>query len=471
MGAGASSVPAPEFTNSAQIEVYEALKHRYEAEGEGKSDAEKSTLLSSLRSEYDAFVHRGDAEHHAAIVIGDVVHAPVDGMFFEGVVNHIEDGVATVDFGDHDIQPCPLAQCRRVLAWSALEVGDEVSVAETGTDLKFLGVITEVALDEEGRPYYGVAYEGEADNPERDVAHDRVRKMRSVRSTAVKRWKEAFHAVMAIHAFSMPLLGGGGGSKSPRSVLACAVEHHGGNDHDHDEICPSTLKDMKGFVIGDIVTCRPEDGCMWFEGVIQDLDPVHGAALVHLADEGNGEDVWVPVADVARVHHWDALEIGDRVEASPLTESLWYPAVVIEVCHEGGDEDTLEYTVQYTSPDDEVDHGHREDDEHEIEHHLPPSKVRKIQSARSMKNVERMKFGVRMVGCMRAFKLSAGPAAGKLAGAVLDHHHDDPSSPRSTIAKPPSAAADAKADASDVAEDKHAKEGAAAPADDAKGAK
>ena len=124
MGAGASSVPKLELTDPAEIEVYERLKERYESEGEGKDDDEKTQLLTALRGEYDNFVHHTKEENHSTVVIGDVVLAPVDGMFFEGVVNHIEDGVATVDFGEHDIQPCPLELCRRVLAWNALEEGD-----------------------------------------------------------------------------------------------------------------------------------------------------------------------------------------------------------------------------------------------------------------------------------------------------------------------------------------------------------
>jgi len=117
-------------------------------------------------------------------------------------------------------------------------------------------------------------------------------------------------------------------------------------------------------------------------------------------------------AQIAKKFHWHTLEVGDRVEAQPRDEALWYSAIVLEVTRSLCD-GHLEYTVQYTDEhhhnDDDEHHGHGhpgEDDEHEIEHHLPPAKLRKVQSGRSLTNVQRFKLAGRMVSAMRAFRAS-----------------------------------------------------------------
>jgi len=120
----------------------------------------------------------------------------------------------------------------------------------------------------------------------------------------------------------------------------------------------------------------------------------------------------VPLDAIAKKFHWHTLEVGDRVEAQPRDEALWYSAIVLEVTRSLCD-GHLEYTVQYTDEhhhnDDDEHHGHGhpgEDDEHEIEHHLPPAKLRKVQSGRSLTNVQRFKLAGRMVSAMRAFRAS-----------------------------------------------------------------
>lgn len=106
------------------------------------------------------------------------------------------------------------------------------------------------------------------------------------------------------------------------------------------------------------------------------------------------------------------LSDGHDAQAQPRDEALWYSAIVLEVTRSLCD-GHLEYTVQYTDEhhhnDDDEHHGHGhpgEDDEHEIEHHLPPAKLRKVQSGRSLTNVQRFKLAGRMVSAMRAFRAS-----------------------------------------------------------------
>ncbi|KAH8091165.1 hypothetical protein JL720_6050 [Aureococcus anophagefferens] len=504
MGAGASAKEAPlESSDPEEQAIYARLKARYDGESPALgSDVERDALYATLKKEYDQWLSDGHDAHPHAISAGDVVQAPVDGLYFEGVVTHVDAEGAHVDFGDHDIQVVDAGACRRVLSWSVLEVGDTVQVREEHSHLLFLGTVDAVNFGDEGEPprrkrpaewtrepRYDVAYDGEAD-VEADVAPSRVRKVRSARSTAVKRWKEAFHAVVACHAFnraSLPFAAVGG-----RDAIKCAIDHHhgpGDDDAHHGDddkavedtpVSPRATAFVGGepLVVGDIVTCRPPGEDLWCEGVVTDADAKRGRALIHITNEDTeehaGKDLWVPLdaaggraeadrrsrarqpnvaararrrgavgsrdartrrarapsaprgtrrdaaaaatvrgrAQIAKKFHWHTLEVGDRVEAQPRDEALWYSAIVLEVTRSLCD-GHLEYTVQYTDEhhhnDDDEHHGHGhpgEDDEHEIEHHLPPAKLRKVQSGRSLTNVQRFKLAGRMVSAMRAFRAS-----------------------------------------------------------------
>ncbi|EGB11005.1 hypothetical protein AURANDRAFT_62237 [Aureococcus anophagefferens] len=445
MGAGASAKEAPlESSDPEEQAIYARLKARYDGESPALgSDVERDALYATLKKEYDQWLSDGHDAHPHAISAGDVVQAPVDGLYFEGVVTHVDAEGAHVDFGDHDIQVVDAGACRRVLSWSVLEVGDTVQVREEHSHLLFLGTVDAVNFGDEGEPprrkrpaewtrpakrlqlgepRYDVAYDGEAD-VEADVAPSRVRKVRSARSTAVKRWKEAFHAVVACHAFnraSLPFAAVGG-----RDAIKCAIDHHhgpGDDDAHHGDddkavedtpVSPRATAFVGGepLVVGDIVTCRPPGEDLWCEGVVTDADAKRGRALIHITNEDTeehaGKDLWI-----AKKFHWHTLEVGDRVEAQPRDEALWYSAIVLEVTRSLCD-GHLEYTVQYTDEhhhnDDDEHHGHGhpgEDDEHEIEHHLPPAKLRKVQSGRSLTNVQRFKLAGRMVSAMRAFRAS-----------------------------------------------------------------
>ena len=415
MGAGASTVPL-ESTDPEEIQLYSRLKERYDAETkEMTTESEKEAVYQTLKREYDQWLSEGhDADPHV-ITVGDVVQAPVDGLYFEGVVTHVGDpeGTASIDFGDHDIQTVAEADCRRVLAWSVLEIGDTVEVKEDGSALQFMGEIVGVNIGARGEPRYSVAFHGEEDAPEHDVRPGRVRKVRSARSTAVKRWKEAFHAVVAVHAFNRAHLKALSGRKTILPVVKCAIDHHHGpGDEDLDLESKADEEDHEpdvGLTVGDIVTAQPEGECLWFEGVVVAIEAANERVLVHLTnedlDEHAGEDVWCPLDKIAKVFSWDTLEVGDVVKAQPLHETLWYNAIVLEVVRSQCD-GHLEYTVQYTNEhDDHHGHGHPDEDEdHEVEHHLPPAKLRKVQSGRSITNKARWKLGGRMVAVMRAFQ-------------------------------------------------------------------
>ena len=163
MGAGASALPVEQLTDPAEIELYKKLQARYDAEiGECVTEEAKHELVTSLRKEYDDRVLSTTMLDHAAITVGDVVQAPVEGLFYEGVVNSIDGMVCTVDFGDEDCQQVLLDVCRRVLAWHTIEVNDEVKVRDTQSDLEFVGHVTGVTSGPMG-PVYEVKYDQDDD--------------------------------------------------------------------------------------------------------------------------------------------------------------------------------------------------------------------------------------------------------------------------------------------------------------------
>ena len=200
MGAGASAIPVDQLTNPAERALYDKLKAQYDAEvGSCETDTEKAMLMKKMRQQYDEQVLSTTMEDHAAIQCGDVVQAPVEGMFYEGVVIAINGMMCTVDFGEDDVQSVLLDVCRRVLAWHTIEVGDEVKVRDVDSALEFVGHVTQVTTGPVG-PVYEVKYD-ETDEVEKHIAPDRLRKVKSARSSAIKRWHKAYTVIVAAHAF------------------------------------------------------------------------------------------------------------------------------------------------------------------------------------------------------------------------------------------------------------------------------
>jgi len=145
MGAGASAIPVDQLTDPKERALYDKLKAQYDEEvASCETDTAKAMLMKKLRQQYDEQVLSTTMEDHAAIQCGDVVQAPVEGMFYEGVVIAINGMMCTVDFGDDDVQSVLLDVCRRVLAWHTIEVGDEVKVRDVDSALEFVGHVTNV---------------------------------------------------------------------------------------------------------------------------------------------------------------------------------------------------------------------------------------------------------------------------------------------------------------------------------------
>ena len=173
MGAGASAIPVEQLTDPKERALYDKLKAQYDAEVEScETDTAKAMLMKKLRQQYDEQVLSTTMEDHAAIQCGDVVQAPVEGMFYEGVVIAINGMMCTVDFGDDDVQQVLLDVCRRVLAWHTIEVGDEVKVRDVDSALEFVGHVTNVTTGPVG-PVYEVKYD-ETDEVEKHIAPGRL---------------------------------------------------------------------------------------------------------------------------------------------------------------------------------------------------------------------------------------------------------------------------------------------------------
>ena len=203
MGAGASAIPVDQLTDPKERALYNKLKAQYDAEVEScDTDTAKAMLMKRLRQQYDQEVLSTTMEDHAAIQCGDVVQAPVEGMFYEGVVIAINGMMCTVDFGEDDVQSVLLDVCRRVLAWHTIEVGDEVKVRDVDSALEFVGHVTNVTTGPVG-PVYEVKYDAddESGEVEKHIAPDRLRKVKSARSSAIKRWHKAYTVIVAAHAF------------------------------------------------------------------------------------------------------------------------------------------------------------------------------------------------------------------------------------------------------------------------------
>ena len=191
---------SPQIGGPAERALYDKLKAQYDAEVEScDTDTAKAMLMKKLRQQYDQEVLSTTMEDHAAIQCGDVVQAPVEGMFYEGVVIAINGMMCTVDFGEDDVQSVLLDVCRRVLAWHTIEVGDEVKVRDVDSALEFVGHVTQVTTGPVG-PVYEVKYD-ETDEVEKHIAPDRLRKVKSARSSAIKRWHKAYTVIVAAHAF------------------------------------------------------------------------------------------------------------------------------------------------------------------------------------------------------------------------------------------------------------------------------
>lgn len=158
---------------------------------------------------------RDESTYMLSLKVGDVVKVKDSGFFFEGVVMLIEDGRATVNFGDdvtsddpNDIEKVfPVEDCFLVMSGLEMEEFDRVEVNTFGK-LYCQGVITAIHrrfISSES--IVEVTYDVRMDNDddvedmEYDVHPGRIRKLMSHRVSAAERWKRGGAKVAAALAF------------------------------------------------------------------------------------------------------------------------------------------------------------------------------------------------------------------------------------------------------------------------------
>lgn len=267
--------------------------------------------------------------------VGDIVKAKVDGMFFEGVVNGRDEAAVVVDFGNGDVQSVDAAQCVRIKSWQAVETGDVVHVREERGYNNYVATVVQVSMDvDTGDVLYAVDY-GD-DDREGNVRADRIRKLASERST-LGRWKSAVSVVTAANAFRS-------GIKAKQGAL-----------------------DVFRWKIGDVVLVGRQ------EGIIEQIEIPGRGCLLYVADSDDAE--WTQPDNLERIRRWDAVEVGDRVQARPKGERLWFDAIVDDIASDGPSGRTT-YVVRWTDVDDDA-----KDDE-ALERGVPPWCIRKVQSKR-----------------------------------------------------------------------------------------
>lgn len=134
------------------------------------------------------------------IDVGDIVKAkpPGSSLYFEGVVVDIDGDNISVDYGDA-VESVRRKDCYVVLSGFELEVGDIVEIKPSGMSLYFRGTI--LHFNENGT--VDVKMDGDdADDIERNVSTENIRKVMTHRQLAVFRWKKSVMTIEAANAFT-----------------------------------------------------------------------------------------------------------------------------------------------------------------------------------------------------------------------------------------------------------------------------
>jgi hypothetical protein len=138
-----------------------------------------------------------DAE---AFKIGDVVKAssPGENMKFEGIAVAIMADSLLVDFGD-DEEPvlCYIKDCQRILNGMVLEVDDVVQCKLQGSALLFIGKVVIANID----GTYDIGY-NDSDEIDENVPLESLRKIKSGRSSAIKKFRKGVNTMIAARTFS-----------------------------------------------------------------------------------------------------------------------------------------------------------------------------------------------------------------------------------------------------------------------------
>lgn len=129
---------------------------------------------------------------------GDIVRVYDSGRYREGVIfDMISDKNVMVDFGDNT-GSFAVANCKLILKGEDFEIGDKVEMQIPDTALYCLGEILTVNHD----GTMDIKMDGDdAEDIERSVRRNSVRKVMTKRSLARDRWRRASLIVVASNAF------------------------------------------------------------------------------------------------------------------------------------------------------------------------------------------------------------------------------------------------------------------------------
>lgn len=224
MGAGASAGPLTEKEEKFFAEMKHAYENEYKLhktgdkihdrdpvdffkmkidsfmESQAKDEEKKDDI--GAKPEAKRIISRAPSCVESAPVyyVGDIVKAKVDGMLFEGVVIHYgeDDETLDVDFGD-DIETVSIANCSLVMSGLDFEVGDFVQARTKDSPLYCHGKILKIHHD----GTFDILFDGDSDDDvERGLPHEFVRKHKTGRDLAKKRWHRARAMLSTVRAFS-----------------------------------------------------------------------------------------------------------------------------------------------------------------------------------------------------------------------------------------------------------------------------
>ena len=222
MGAAASSSGA--HFSDREEKFFETMQEAYEKEykpqvAENKLNKEQSIKFftekvnSFVESEPKAEEKRTPARpliHKRAssiqpppsFYVGDIVKAKVDGMMFEGVVvsNGNENVYHTVevDFGD-DVEEVQIDNCSLVMSGLDFEVNDLVQARTEDSVMYCNGKLLHINFD----GTMDILFDGDdEEDVEKNIPVKYVRKLRTGRELAKRRWHRARTMISSIRAFS-----------------------------------------------------------------------------------------------------------------------------------------------------------------------------------------------------------------------------------------------------------------------------
>jgi hypothetical protein len=189
---------------------FEQLMDEVPATEEGKSSSSSLSYPSAVAAPSGG-AGAALSTFFSTFMVGDIVKVKQGFMMHEAVVVDVQHETLDVDFGD-DIETVPLRDCCLVMNGLDFEVGDYVSACPAG-DLYFNGRI--VSINSNGT--FDVLFDGDdAEDTERNIRPDKLRKIRTGRQLVLNRWQKAKNLISMSLAWGSVSHGLGEGEEKGR---------------------------------------------------------------------------------------------------------------------------------------------------------------------------------------------------------------------------------------------------------------